>query len=173
LATLNSLEILELAARPQRQAAHQIALQPGEDDSQLSCRGKGRRHYVSGDGLQLAIVRAFGHPNATAALIAASLAQIGEFSFILAALGVEYGLLPQEAAISSSPAPSSQSCSTPPFFFLAEHFFPLAQASPPAEAAKSERLRTTSLSITSSWLALAGWDGSSATGFANWACRSW
>ncbi len=42
-----------------------------------------------------AIVRAFGHANSTALTIAASLAQIGEFSFILAGLGVEVGLLPE------------------------------------------------------------------------------
>jgi CPA2 family monovalent cation:H+ antiporter-2 len=41
-----------------------------------------------------AIVRAFGHPNSTALTISASLAQIGEFSFILAALGVGLGVLP-------------------------------------------------------------------------------
>jgi len=40
------------------------------------------------------IVRAFGHPNATALTISASLAQIGEFSFILAGLGSGLGLLP-------------------------------------------------------------------------------
>ena len=43
-----------------------------------------------------AIVRLFGHHGDTAALIAASLAQIGEFSFILAALGVDLGFLPTE-----------------------------------------------------------------------------
>ncbi|HET8882231.1 MAG TPA: YbaL family putative K(+) efflux transporter [Solimonas sp.] len=42
------------------------------------------------------IVRAFGHSRATAMTIAASLSQIGEFSFILAGLGVELGLLPDE-----------------------------------------------------------------------------
>jgi CPA2 family monovalent cation:H+ antiporter-2 len=42
------------------------------------------------------IVRAFGRPPATAFTIAASLAQIGEFSFILAALGTSLGLLPPE-----------------------------------------------------------------------------
>ncbi|HEX2841980.1 YbaL family putative K(+) efflux transporter [Hyphomicrobium sp.] len=41
-----------------------------------------------------AIVRAFGHPLGTAFTISASLAQIGEFSFILAALGMSLGLLP-------------------------------------------------------------------------------
>ncbi|MDO9488602.1 MAG: cation:proton antiporter, partial [Sphingomonadaceae bacterium] len=43
-----------------------------------------------------AIVRAFGHANATAFTVSASLAQIGEFSFILAGLGVGLGLLPDE-----------------------------------------------------------------------------
>lgn len=40
------------------------------------------------------IVRAFGYPNGTALTISASLAQIGEFSFILAGLGTGLGLLP-------------------------------------------------------------------------------
>lgn len=40
------------------------------------------------------IVRAFKHPVSTALTISASLAQIGEFSFILAGLGVELKLLP-------------------------------------------------------------------------------
>lgn len=43
------------------------------------------------------IVRAFGHPNVTALTIAASLAQIGEFSFILASLGTGLGVLPADA----------------------------------------------------------------------------
>jgi CPA2 family monovalent cation:H+ antiporter-2 len=41
-----------------------------------------------------AIVRAFGHPASTALTISASLAQIGEFSFILVSLGVSLQLLP-------------------------------------------------------------------------------
>ena len=43
-----------------------------------------------------AIVRAFGHPASTALTISASLAQIGEFSFILAGLGVALEILPPE-----------------------------------------------------------------------------
>jgi monovalent cation:H+ antiporter-2, CPA2 family len=43
-----------------------------------------------------AIVRVFGHSHATAMTISASLAQIGEFSFILAALGVALGLMPEQ-----------------------------------------------------------------------------
>ena len=42
-----------------------------------------------------AIVRLFRHPNGTALMISASLAQIGEFSFILAGLGVSLELLPE------------------------------------------------------------------------------
>jgi K+:H+ antiporter len=44
----------------------------------------------------LLIVLTFRHPLRTALTISASLAQIGEFSFILAGLGVSLGLLPQE-----------------------------------------------------------------------------
>ncbi|MBV4413911.1 Kef family K(+) transporter [Enterobacteriaceae bacterium YMB-R22] len=41
------------------------------------------------------LVRMFGHSQRTALTIAASLAQIGEFAFILAGLGMSIGLLPQ------------------------------------------------------------------------------
>ena len=44
----------------------------------------------------LAIVRAFGRSLETGLTIAVSLAQIGEFSFILAGLGAELGLLPKD-----------------------------------------------------------------------------
>lgn len=43
-----------------------------------------------------ALVRAFGKPNSTALMISASLAQIGEFSFILAGLGLDLEILPKE-----------------------------------------------------------------------------
>lgn len=42
------------------------------------------------------IVRAFRHSHSTAMTISASLAQIGEFSFILAGLGVTLGLMPEQ-----------------------------------------------------------------------------
>ena len=44
----------------------------------------------------LAIVMAFRYPLGTALTVAVSLAQIGEFSFILAGLGVNLGLLPEQ-----------------------------------------------------------------------------
>lgn len=43
-----------------------------------------------------AIVRGFGHPRQTALTVAASLAQIGEFSFILAGLGMTLAVLPDD-----------------------------------------------------------------------------
>jgi CPA2 family monovalent cation:H+ antiporter-2 len=43
------------------------------------------------------IVRAFRHSNSTALTVAASLAQIGEFSFILIALGMDLGMVPKDA----------------------------------------------------------------------------
>jgi monovalent cation:H+ antiporter-2, CPA2 family len=46
--------------------------------------------------IALGIVLAMGYPITTALTISASLAQIGEFSFILAGLGMSHGLLPTE-----------------------------------------------------------------------------
>ena len=44
----------------------------------------------------LALVVALGYPMSTGLMISAALAQVGEFSFILASLGIAYGLLPTE-----------------------------------------------------------------------------
>lgn len=43
------------------------------------------------------VVRVLGHPVRTAAFVAVALAQIGEFSFVVAALGRHVGLLPERA----------------------------------------------------------------------------
>lgn len=59
------------------------------------------------------LVRMFGHSPRTALTIAASLAQIGEFAFILAGLGMALNLLPQAGPkIWCWPGRSSQLCST-------------------------------------------------------------
>jgi CPA2 family monovalent cation:H+ antiporter-2 len=53
---------------------------------------------VVGKGIvTFGIIRMFGRPVHSALLISASLAQIGEFSFILAGLGITYGLATEEA----------------------------------------------------------------------------
>jgi len=44
----------------------------------------------------LALVVLLGYPMSTGLMISAALAQVGEFSFILATLGIAYGLLPRE-----------------------------------------------------------------------------
>lgn len=46
--------------------------------------------------ISLILVLALGYPLSSALIVSASLAQVGEFSFILAGLGHEFGLLPQE-----------------------------------------------------------------------------
>lgn len=52
---------------------------------------------IAGKGIAAAVlVLAFRYPLHTALMVSASLAQIGEFSFILGGLGVSLGLLPQE-----------------------------------------------------------------------------
>ncbi|WP_372617405.1 cation:proton antiporter [Falsiroseomonas sp.] len=53
---------------------------------------------VGKSAVAYAIVRAFGHPSGTALTVSASLAQIGEFSFILVGLGGALGMLPPEGS---------------------------------------------------------------------------
>ncbi len=64
------------------------------------------------------LVRMFGHERMTALTISASLAQIGEFSFILAALGLDLGLLPTEGR-DLILATAIISILANPFFFIA------------------------------------------------------
>ncbi len=66
----------------------------------------------------LAIVLLFRYPLSTALTISASLAQIGEFSFILAGLGLSLGLLPKEG-ISLVLAGALISIALNPFVFAA------------------------------------------------------
>lgn len=96
----------------------------------------------------LAIMLLFRQPPATALTIAASLAQIGEFSFILAGLGVSLGLLPQEGR-DLILAGAILSILLNPFFFAAlgrllpwlEHY----GAETAAEATATTDLPTTTL----------------------------
>lgn len=66
----------------------------------------------------LALVIAFRYPLNTALTVAASLAQIGEFSFILAGLGLSLGLMPAEA-VSLVLADALISIALNPLFFAA------------------------------------------------------
>ena len=66
----------------------------------------------------LGIVLLLGYPLRTALIVSASLAQIGEFSFILGGLGVSYGLLPAEG-LSLILAGALLSITLNPFVFAA------------------------------------------------------
>jgi monovalent cation:H+ antiporter-2, CPA2 family len=66
----------------------------------------------------LAVVLILGYPFSTALVVSASLAQVGEFSFILAGLGIGYALLPPEG-LSLILAASLVSISLNPLAFAA------------------------------------------------------
>ncbi|HYG91465.1 MAG TPA: YbaL family putative K(+) efflux transporter [Azospirillum sp.] len=81
------------------------------------------------------IVKAFGRSTATALTIAAGLAQIGEFSFILAGLGVGLGILP-EAGRDLILAGAILSILVDPMLFgLIARFVPLEETAMPRPAA--------------------------------------
>ncbi|MBP0463654.1 Kef family K(+) transporter [Roseomonas sp. PWR1] len=87
------------------------------------------------------IVRLFGHGHGTALTISASLAQIGEFSFILAGLGVALSLLPPEGRDLVLAGAILSIMLNPLVFWIAERTLPAAPRSPvppppPAPAAE-------------------------------------
>jgi CPA2 family monovalent cation:H+ antiporter-2 len=75
----------------------------------------------------------FGYPLRTGLLIAASLAQIGEFSFILAGLGVMLNILPQEGRELILAGAIVSIMLNPLLFYLLDRFGP-ALRKEPAEA---------------------------------------
>jgi len=93
------------------------------------------------------IVRLFRHPKATALVISASLAQIGEFSFILAGLGLSLGILPEQAQDLILAGAIISILINPAFFVLLDRFAPKeASDAATAEAAARRELTPTSLS---------------------------
>jgi CPA2 family monovalent cation:H+ antiporter-2 len=104
-----------------------------------------------------AIVRMFGHPNSTALTISASLAQIGEFSFILAGLGVSLALLPERGRDLILAGAIISILLNPLFFAWLDHHLgrrdtskPAAEAAPgapggPVEQPAREKIPPTSL----------------------------
>ena len=91
-----------------------------------------------------AIVRAFGQPSSTALTISTSLAQIGEFSFILATLGVGLGLLPKEGQDLILAAAIITIMLNPALFAAAVAFekrrAPAVASPPPPEPATAKRV---------------------------------
>jgi len=86
------------------------------------------------------IVRLFRHPKATALVISASLAQIGEFSFILAGLGLALGILPEQAQDLILAGAIISILINPAFFVLLDRFAPkeASEAATPEAAARRE-----------------------------------
>ena len=79
-----------------------------------------------------AIVRLFGRPTHTALTISASLAQIGEFSFILAALGLGLGLLSEQGRDLILAGAILSIMINPLLFGLLDRFKPKAEPVPAA-----------------------------------------
>ena len=79
----------------------------------------------------LLITSMFKQPRDSSALIAASLAQIGEFSFILAGLGVGLGMLPEEGRDLILGAAILSIVLNPLVFLVADRFVPKAGAAEP------------------------------------------
>ena len=79
----------------------------------------------------LLITSMFRQPRDSSALIAASLAQIGEFSFILAGLGVGLGMLPEEGRDLILGAAILSIVLNPLVFLVADRFVPKAGAAEP------------------------------------------
>ena len=95
--------------------------------------------------LAFLIVIAFRHPVSTALTISASLAQIGEFSFILAALGIGLGILPVEGRDLILAGAIISIILNPVIFYIAEHIRPrlesrIAPSAPLPATASVERI---------------------------------
>jgi len=88
------------------------------------------------------IVRLFRYPKATALVISASLAQIGEFSFILAGLGLTLGVLPEQAQDLILAGAILSILVNPAFFALLDRFVARGDLAAP-EAAPSEAASAT------------------------------
>jgi monovalent cation:H+ antiporter-2, CPA2 family len=105
------------------------------------------------------IVLAFGRPTITALTISASLAQIGEFSFVLAELGVKLGVLPDQGRDLILAGALLSICLNPLVFFgvalLTQHLerrraltAPMQEPTTPAEPSVTERAADAPLTRT-------------------------
>jgi CPA2 family monovalent cation:H+ antiporter-2 len=101
------------------------------------------------------IVRLFRHPKATALVISASLAQIGEFSFILAGLGLGLGILPEQAQDLILAGAIISILINPAFFVLLDRFAPKeAPTSEAADAAAPARGELTPTALSDHYIVI-------------------
>ena len=121
------------------------------------------------------IVRAFGHPTQTALTISASLAQIGEFAFIIAGLGVALHMLSADEQSLVLAGALISIMLNPMIFRLLDRRLARQQAQADAEASASIRstIRNWTSTTIRSWSATAAWGDSWHCCCATAACRWW
>ena len=98
---------------------------------------------VSSPLVAFAIVRLFGHSTGTALTISASIAQIGEFSFILAGLGVLLGVLDSQARDLILAGALISILANPGYFLLVDWLRRLLERGDPAEAMAASQEKET------------------------------
>jgi CPA2 family monovalent cation:H+ antiporter-2 len=92
---------------------------------------------VGNSGTSFLIVRLYGYPLRTALTIAATLAQIGEFSFILAGLGVALDILPSEGRDLILAGALITIMANPLLFYALDRIMPQPRPQPKPAAAPS------------------------------------
>ncbi len=98
---------------------------------------------VSSPLVAFAIVRLFGHSTGTALTISASIAQIGEFSFILAGLGVLLGVLDSQARDLILAGALISILANPGYFLLVDWLRRLLERGDAAEAVAASQEKET------------------------------
>ncbi|HYC01830.1 MAG TPA: YbaL family putative K(+) efflux transporter [Azospirillaceae bacterium] len=94
------------------------------------------------------LVTAFGRSRATALTISVSLAQIGEFSFILAGMGVSLGLLPETGRDLILAGAILSILVNPLLFSLADRLIPAEDAAPPTQPDRPRELTLRPTALT-------------------------
>jgi CPA2 family monovalent cation:H+ antiporter-2 len=79
---------------------------------------------IGNSGSAFLIVRAYGYPQRTAVTVAATLAQIGEFSFILVSMGVLLQILPPEGRDLILAGALISILANPVFFYAIDRYLP-------------------------------------------------
>ena len=79
---------------------------------------------IGNSGSAFLIVRAYGYPQRTAITVAATLAQIGEFSFILVSMGVLLQILPSEGRDLILAGALISILANPVFFYAIDRYLP-------------------------------------------------
>jgi CPA2 family monovalent cation:H+ antiporter-2 len=93
--------------------------------------------FVGNSVTAFLIVRAYGYPQRTAVTIGATLAQIGEFSFILASMGVLLQILPPEGRDLILAGALISILANPVFFYAIDRYLPAPLPKPQPKTAET------------------------------------